>query len=112
MPVTGMAFFMAGSSSPKSLRTTCTPTGIAVGNGISWVSCVHLTVLGEIPNRKDALKEIWTSLKPGDILSVTEVLPDPHYQRRSTVCRLSEEAGFRLENEHGTWVAYPLNSLK
>jgi len=73
---------------------------------------VLVTVLGEIPNRKDALREVWTSLKPGGILSVTEVLPDPHYQRRSTVCRLAEEAGFRVQNEHGNWVAFTLNFLK
>lgn len=39
------------------------------------------SVLGEIPNREAALKEIFGALKPGGILSVTETIFDPHFQR-------------------------------
>jgi ubiquinone/menaquinone biosynthesis C-methylase UbiE len=38
-----------------------------------------VTVLEEIPDRSRALEEIYGALKPGGILSITEVLPDPHY---------------------------------
>ncbi len=54
-----------------------------------------VTVLGEIPDRVAALREIRDSLKPGGILSITEVFPDPHYQRRATVRRLAQQAGLR-----------------
>ena len=57
---------------------------------------ILVTVLGEIPDRPRALKEIWSALKPGGFLSITEILPDPHYQRLSTVRRLTEAAGFRV----------------
>jgi ubiquinone/menaquinone biosynthesis C-methylase UbiE len=53
-----------------------------------------VTVLGEIPDRPAALVEIYRALKPGGVLSVTEVLPDPHYQLQPTVRRLAAEAGF------------------
>jgi ubiquinone/menaquinone biosynthesis C-methylase UbiE len=53
-----------------------------------------VTVLGEIPDRQAALGEIHRALKPGGVLSVTEVLPDPHYQLAGTVRRLAEAVGF------------------
>ena len=35
------------------------------------------------------------------MLSITEMFLDPHYQSRSTVKRLAEEAGFRLQSLQG-----------
>ena len=54
-----------------------------------------VTVLGEVPEPERALREIYESLKPGGILSVTEVLPDPDYLPRGRLRRLVEGAGFR-----------------
>jgi ubiquinone/menaquinone biosynthesis C-methylase UbiE len=71
-----------------------------------------VTVLGEIPNQQAAMKEIYDSLKPGGILSVTEIIFDPHFQRRSTVSRLAEEAGFREKQFFGNRLAYTLNLEK
>lgn len=68
-----------------------------------------VTVLGEIQDRPSALREILTSLKPGGVLSVTEVLPDPHYQSRSTVRRLAEQAGFQEIEMAGSWRAFTMN---
>ncbi len=68
-----------------------------------------VTVLGEIPDRLAALREILGSLKPGGILSVTEVFPDPHFQGRGTVHRLGEQAGFRVIETMGTWRAFTVN---
>ena len=48
-------------------------------------SGVLVTVLGEIPHKPQALREIFGALKPVGILSVTEVLPDLDYQDRRTV---------------------------
>lgn len=54
-----------------------------------------VTVLGEIPDRESALREIFQSLKPGGILSITEIIFDPHFQRRATLIPLATAAGFR-----------------
>lgn len=54
-----------------------------------------VTVLGEIPDKESALREIFAALRPGGRLEVTEVLPDPHYQRLARVRELAFAAGFR-----------------
>lgn len=59
---------------------------------------VLVTVLGEIPDREAALQDIFKALKPGGILLVEEILPDPHFQTRNTVRRLAGAAGF-IEKE-------------
>lgn len=56
-----------------------------------------VTVSGEIPDREAALREVYKALKPGGVLSITEVIPDPHYPSQSTVRRLVEGAGFRFD---------------
>jgi ubiquinone/menaquinone biosynthesis C-methylase UbiE len=71
-----------------------------------------VTVLGEIPNRQSALKEIFDALKPGGILSVTEIIFDPHYQRRSTILRLAAAVGFQEKSFFGNWIAFTLNLQK
>jgi len=68
-----------------------------------------VTVLGEIPDRLAALREIRGSLKPGGILSITEVFPDPHYQGRGTVRQLGEQAGFHVLETIGNWRAFTVN---
>jgi ubiquinone/menaquinone biosynthesis C-methylase UbiE len=68
-----------------------------------------VTVLGEIPDRVKALREILHSLRPGGILSVTEVFPDPHFQRRGTVRQLAEQAGFEVRETFGNWRAFTIN---
>lgn len=40
------------------------------------------------------------------------MIPDPHYQSRSTVRRLAESAGFTHERWFGSWVAYTMNFHK
>jgi ubiquinone/menaquinone biosynthesis C-methylase UbiE len=71
-----------------------------------------VTVLGEIPNQEGALKEIFAALKPGGLLSVTETVFDPHYQRRDTVTQLAGAAGFREKAFFGNWAAYTLHLQK
>jgi ubiquinone/menaquinone biosynthesis C-methylase UbiE len=71
-----------------------------------------VTVLGEIPDREAALKEIFEVLKPGGILSVTEIIFDPHFQRRSTVSRLASAVGFREGPFFGNRIAYTLHLEK
>lgn len=71
-----------------------------------------ITVLGEIPDREAALREIHTALKPGGVLSVTEVLLDPHYQPRDAVRRMAESVGFREQAYFGSPLVYTLNLEK
>jgi len=68
-----------------------------------------VTVLGEIPDRETALGEIFEALKPGGILSVTEIIFDPHFQPRGTVERLGLEAGFREKAFFGSRIAYTIH---
>jgi ubiquinone/menaquinone biosynthesis C-methylase UbiE len=71
-----------------------------------------VTVLGEIPNREAALKEVFKALKPGGVLSVTETVFDPHYQRRETVIQLASAAGFREKAFFGNRIAYTVHLEK
>jgi len=71
-----------------------------------------VTVLGEIPDREAAVKEIYEALKPGGILSVTEVIYDPHFQRQATVRRIARQAGFLEKAVFGNSIAYTMNLEK
>jgi ubiquinone/menaquinone biosynthesis C-methylase UbiE len=73
---------------------------------------VLVTVLGEIPDPMSALKEIHSALIPGGILSVTEVIFDPHFQRRETVLRMAHAAGFKKKDFFGRSLAYTLHLEK
>jgi ubiquinone/menaquinone biosynthesis C-methylase UbiE len=68
--------------------------------------------LGEIPDRAAALKQSFSALKPGGVLSITEMLPDPHYQSRGTVKRLAEAAGFQFRSIAGNCWLYTANFEK
>jgi ubiquinone/menaquinone biosynthesis C-methylase UbiE len=70
------------------------------------------TVLGEIPDHETALRQCYEALKPGGLLSITEIFPDPHYQSRAMVQRLAESAGFHLKEIHGAWHFYTANFVK
>ena len=70
------------------------------------------TVLGEIPDQKMALTEIFESLKPGRILSVTEVIADPHFQRRDSVTRAANSVGFVEKEFFGHSLSYTINFEK
>ena len=60
-----------------------------------------VTVLQEIPDRGRALREIRRVLKPGGILAVTELLPDPDYPLRSTTVKICQREGFVLDASLG-----------
>lgn len=71
-----------------------------------------VTVLGEIPDRIKALKEIQDALKPGGRLSVTETVFDPHFQRRGIVFRLAGEAGLRPTESFGNRMSFTAHFQK
>lgn len=71
-----------------------------------------VTVLGEIPDKGAALREIYQCLRPGGVLSITEVLPDPHYQALSRVRRLLADSGFHELAIFRGCLSYTLNVTK
>jgi ubiquinone/menaquinone biosynthesis C-methylase UbiE len=71
-----------------------------------------VTVLGEIPEQVAALKNIYRLLKPGGILSVTEILGDPHYQTRGTVLNLGQKVGFEPYQNWGNFLSFTQNFIK
>ncbi|MEI7611729.1 MAG: class I SAM-dependent methyltransferase [Betaproteobacteria bacterium] len=73
---------------------------------------VLVTVLGEIPDQDKALREIFEALRPGGLLSITEVIFDPHFQRRSVVTRLVRAVGFKEKAFFGNKIAYVLHLEK
>jgi ubiquinone/menaquinone biosynthesis C-methylase UbiE len=70
------------------------------------------TVLGEILDREAALAEIFRALKPGGVLSVTEALPDPHFQGMGTLRTLARGAGFVEGQVVGNRLAYTMDLVK
>ncbi len=71
-----------------------------------------VTVLGEIPDQPAALREIFDSLKPGGLLSITEVIADPHFQRRERVRQLAQAAGLVERASFGSAVSFTLHFEK
>jgi hypothetical protein len=65
-----------------------------------------VTVLGEIPDRKTIMKEIFDSLKPGAWLSVTEAIADPHFQRRTVVDEHAIAVGFYEKGFFGNKISF------
>jgi ubiquinone/menaquinone biosynthesis C-methylase UbiE len=68
--------------------------------------------LGEIPDRAAAIAQSFRALKPQGVLSITEMIGDPHYQSRSVVERLALEAGFRAGSVRGGWWLYTAEFVK
>ncbi|MEJ2630015.1 MAG: methyltransferase domain-containing protein [Acidihalobacter sp.] len=71
-----------------------------------------VTVLGEIPDQAAALTKLCAVLKPGGVLSITEIVFDPHFQTRRHVTRLAETAGLRERDFFGNRIAYTLHFEK
>jgi len=73
---------------------------------------VLVTVLGEIPDKVGALVEIRNALRSGGVLSVTEVLPDPHYQSLTRVRALAAAAGLHEQRLFKGWAGYTVNLVR
>jgi ubiquinone/menaquinone biosynthesis C-methylase UbiE len=67
---------------------------------------VLTAVLGEIPDRAAALREISRVLKPGGRLVVGELFGDPHFTSQGSLRRLGAEAGLRLDEVSGPRFGY------
>jgi ubiquinone/menaquinone biosynthesis C-methylase UbiE len=73
---------------------------------------VMITVLGEIPDREGALREIYGALKPGGILLIEETIRDPHFQTRSTITSMAGAAGFTEKEFIGNRFSYTMTLQK
>ena len=71
-----------------------------------------VTVLQEIPDRNKTLAEVKRVLKPGGLLAVTELFPDPDYPWKSTTIKLGEAAGFVMDKVSGNFFNYTVRFKK
>ncbi|MBN2044892.1 MAG: class I SAM-dependent methyltransferase [Anaerolineales bacterium] len=70
--------------------------------------CFMITVISEIPEPVRAMQEIKRVLKPGGIISFSELFLDPDYPLARTVTRWADEAGFKYKQKFGNWFCYTL----
>jgi ubiquinone/menaquinone biosynthesis C-methylase UbiE len=73
---------------------------------------VLVAVLGEIIDRNSAMAEIFQALKPGGLLSATEVAVDPHRQSTKEIRRLAEGTGFVEQALFGNRLLLTINFVK
>ncbi|TVQ13961.1 MAG: methyltransferase domain-containing protein [Balneolaceae bacterium] len=90
-------------------------------NAASGICCISenefdrvllVSVLGELTDREEAMGIMYRSLKPGGMLSVTEIITDPHYLSHTTVARLATMAGFQEKAVYGNRMTYTFNFVK
>jgi ubiquinone/menaquinone biosynthesis C-methylase UbiE len=71
-----------------------------------------IACLPEIPDPVRVRRECRRLLKPGGIVSLSELLPDADYPLRGTEKRWAGEAGLEFMEEHGNFFTYQLNFVK
>ena len=111
----GMLDKLIGHAREQGVTNLTTIRGDATAPHVPAANCdivMLCEVLGEIPDRAAALAQCFRALKPGGLLSVTELLGDPHYQFRSKLKRMAAEAGFRLKSIEGGWWIYTASFIK
>ena len=72
----------------------------------SFDAAVLVTVLGEIPDQQQALREIARVLKPGGRLVVGEMFGDPHMVTSGKLRERSQHAGLRFQRRVGNPLAF------
>ena len=66
-------------------------------------------VLGEIPDRDAVLAGCFRALKPGGVLSISEIALDPHFVSQRDVGKLATRAGFHHRETQGSWLSFTAN---
>lgn len=95
----------------RFLKTPDSPADLVQGDALNLpmhsktVNHVFLiTVLGELPNRPEALLEIRRVLRSDGRLSISEQFPDPDFITRGTLRRELSRVGFVEQATHGRLV--------
>jgi ubiquinone/menaquinone biosynthesis C-methylase UbiE len=95
----------AGDLAARMQATQGDATALPYGDA-SFDAAVLTCVLGEIPDRAAALRELARVLKPDGRLVVGELMGDPHVVLPGALARAAEPAGLRLARRDGTWLGY------
>ncbi len=72
----------------------------------SFDAAFLVTVLGEIPDQDQALRELFRVLRPGGRLIVGELLGDPHYVRLAPLRLRTSGAGLSYQRRVGSALGY------
>lgn len=85
--------------------------GFSFGDGtvdrVLMIAC-----LPEIPEPVRVLRECRRVLRPGGLVCLSELLPDPDYPLRRTEKRWAADAGLELDREYGNFFVYQLHFRK
>jgi len=79
--------------------------GFSFGDG-SVDRVLMIACLPEIPDPVRVLRECRRILRPGGLVCLSELLPDPDYPLRSTERRWAAEAGLEVDVEYGNFFVY------
>ena len=71
-----------------------------------------VTVLGEIVDKDTLFQEIYRALKDDGILSITELIADPHFMGYKSVAALANNAGFVKKDFFGNRVSFTATFTK
>jgi len=107
----GMLQMLAGRLGEASVRNACPLAGDATRLPLAAASvdaAFLVTVLGEIPDRPQALAELRRVLKPGGVLSFSESLTDPDYVFQASLRDLCRAMGFRELSCSGERLGYTM----
>jgi len=85
--------------------------------GFSFSECsadrvLMIACLPEIPDPVRVLRECRRILRPGGLVCLSELLPDPDYPLRRTEKRWAADAGLELDQEFGNFFVYQLHFRK
>jgi len=107
----GMLQMLAGRLQEASVTNAHPLVGDATNLPLADGSCdaaFLVTVLGEIPDRVQALRELQRVLKPGAALSFSESLTDPDYVLQASLRDLCRAMGFRELSISGERLGYTM----
>lgn len=98
----------AASEEINNITVVNVPMGEGKLENYAADRAVLVAVLGEIPNRANAMKEIYDSLKCGGILAISETIFDPHYLNKRNILNLAQAIGLSEVGYVGNKLAYTI----